>query len=88
VDVWLWDSADPSAYAGVTDREDTAIKHAEALLTKGESSTARVEIAFLNVGGGWLNEGYHRTGSGLTAARAADGSVKWTRFYLPALAAS
>jgi hypothetical protein len=91
VNVWLWDVVDPDGHSGitgVTDREDTAISHAEALLSEGQSSTARVEQAYAHMGGMWIHSNYERIGSGLTAARTADGSVRWTRFYRPALAAS
>jgi hypothetical protein len=88
MNVWLWDAVGPDGHSGITDDETRALSAAEALLTDGRASSARVELAHANVGGLWINSNYERTGSGLTAARAADGSVRWTRFYRPALAAS
>jgi hypothetical protein len=89
VDVWLWDANGPDGnYAGVTDDENQALSNAQKLLTKGHATTARVEHAYAHMGGLWIHSGYERTGSGQTAARDGDGTVRWTRFYRPALAAS
>jgi hypothetical protein len=88
VDVWLWDTVGPGDHCGVTMDETRALKAAEACLTDGQASTAHVELAHANVGGLWIHSSYERTGSGQTATRAPDGSVRWTRFYRSALAAS
>lgn len=89
MNVWLWDaSGSDGKYAGVTDDETRALTDAGKLLTDGRARTARVEMAYAHMGGLWIHSGYERTGSGLTAARANDGSVRWTPFYRPVLAAS
>ena len=88
MNVWLWDTQGPRQVAGVCDSETQAISDAEKLLTDGQASAARVEQAYAHMGGLWMKSGYERTGSGQTAARANDGTVRWTRFYRPALAAS
>ena len=83
--LWLWDaSGSDGEYAGVTDDEGQALSDAEALIADGRAAAARVELAHAHMGGLWIHSGYERTGSGLTAVRTADGSVRWTRFYRPA----
>ena len=86
--VWLLDTPGPRAVAGVSDNEAKAISDAEKLLTDGRASTARIEQAYAHMGGLWIHSGYERTGTGQTATRTDDGTVRWTRFYRPALAAS
>ena len=86
--VWLLDTEGPRAVAGVCDSEAKVISDAEELLSDGRASTARVEQAYAHMGGLWMKSGYERTGSGQTAARTDDGTVRWTRFFRPALAAS
>ena len=86
--VWLLDTQGPRQVAGVCDSETQAISDAEELLSDGRARTARIEQAHAHMGGLWIHSGYERTGTGQTAACAADGSVRWTRFYRPALAAS
>ena len=88
MNVWLWDTQGPRQVAGVCDSETQAISDAEKLLTDGQASAARVEQAYAHMGGYWMHSGYERTGTGQTATRADDGTVRWTRFYRPALAAS
>ena len=87
--LWLWDASGPGGdYAGVTDDKSHAFSSAQALLTDQRATTARVEHAYAHMGGLWIHSGYERTGSGQTAARTDDGTVRWTPFYRPALAAS
>ena len=90
MDVWLWDASGPDGeYAGVCGDEPSALSVAGKLLTEGLAGSARVELADAHMGGMWMKSGYERAGSGLTAVRSADGTVRWTRFYRPlALAAS
>lgn len=88
MNVWLWDAVGSGGHSGVTDDESRALSAAEACLTDGRATTARVEMADMHAGGMWINSGYERYGSGLTATRANDGSVRWTRFCRPALAVS
>jgi hypothetical protein len=87
--VWTWDADGPGASAcGVTDDETRALADAEELLTEGRAETARVEMAYAHMGGLWIKSGYQRSGSGWTAVVGPDGSVRWTPFRRPALAAS
>lgn len=88
MDVWLWDAVGPGGHSGVAMDESRALRAAEACLTDGHAVSARVEMALMQAGGLWIKSGYERYGSGQTATRANDGSVRWTRFYRPALAAS
>jgi hypothetical protein len=89
MDVWLWDATGPDGeYAGVCGDEGRALGIAGDLLAGGLAGNARVERADAHIGGMWIKSGYSRTGSGLTAVRATDGTVTWTRFFRPALAAS
>jgi hypothetical protein len=86
--VWLLDTEGPRVVAGVCDSEARAISDAEELLADRRATTTRVEQAYAHMGGLWIHSGYERTGSGQTAARPGDGTVRWTLFYRPALAAS
>jgi hypothetical protein len=87
--VWLWDaSGSDGDHAGVTDSEGRALGIAEELLKDGQAEIARVEMAYAHMGGLWIKSGYQRSESGWSAVRADDGSVTWSPFHRPALAAS
>ena len=87
--VWLWDANGPDRdYAGVTDNLSQALTSAQTLLSDRRASTARIEQAYARMGGLWIHSGYERTGTGQTAAPADNGTVTWTPFHRPALAAS
>jgi hypothetical protein len=77
--VWLWDARDPGDFGGVSGDEDQARLAAEKHLRSGEASSARVELARIRLGGGWLTSSYQRVGVGWNATREADG-VAWSPF--------
>jgi hypothetical protein len=86
--IWLWDASGPGDYCGVTDAEAGALGVAEELIADGRASTARVEQAYAHMGGLWIKSGYQRTGTGWSAVRIDDGTVRWVPLSAPALAAS
>jgi hypothetical protein len=88
VTVWLWDADGPSRSAsGVSTHEGAARDAArEAMMSTG-ASMATVEQAAHHAGGGWMQSGYSRTGTGWTITRSGD-RVRWSRFRRPERAAS
>jgi hypothetical protein len=80
--VFLWDSCGPGRFHGVTDDQARALRAAEACITTGAASGARVEVAQVVTGFAALTCHYRRTGQGWTAQRRRDGAV--TRMPLAA----
>ncbi len=81
--LWLWDAG---SALGVTDDDKRAREAAEACITSGQATAARVERAVFVLASGTLTYDYRRTGMGWCAQRR-DSGVKWVQI-LPALTAS
>ena len=73
--LWLWDASSPGQYRGVTDSETSARRAAEACITRGLATAARVESARFAMNAG-LHASYQRTGNAW-AARASGQRVRW-----------
>jgi hypothetical protein len=76
--LWVWDACGPGHCGGVTDNDARARQAAEACITSGQASTAKVEGARLAIGPA-LTSVYARTGHGWTARRR-DNRITWTPF--------
>jgi hypothetical protein len=74
--LWLWDAFSPGQYRGVTDSETSARRAAEACITRGLATAARVESARFAMNAG-LHASYQRTGNAWTA-RASGQRVRWS----------
>ena len=76
--VYLWDADGPASGArGVTDDPARAQEAAEACLTNGQATAARVEKTNLVTGIRALNPGYTRLGHGWTAQPRRKGRIRW-----------
>jgi hypothetical protein len=80
--VWLWDAYGPGDFGGASRNKERACEAAEEYLHSGQANTARVELAWLAIGIGWLTTSYQRAGIGWDGRRAADG-VAWFPFAPP-----
>lgn len=74
--VFVWDAYGPGKCHGVTDDQARALQAAEACITSGVASCARVELARLVPGFASLTSRYERTGLGWTAQHR-DGILTW-----------
>lgn len=75
--IWLWDAHGPDcAWQGVTHEHASALKQAEACITSGAASGARVELARLVTSFQALTSEYIRSGLGWTAQHR-EGVVTW-----------
>jgi uncharacterized protein (DUF4415 family) len=76
--VWLWDAAGPAGDAcGVTDDQAAARQRAQALLTAGHATTAKLQQAVLKYGLDVLDAHYDRSGAGWQARRTQAGTFRW-----------
>jgi hypothetical protein len=76
--VFLWDSCEPSLFHGVSDDQTRAFQAAEACVSSGAASGARVEVAYLVTGFAALTWHYQRSGHGWAAQRRHhDGVITW-----------
>ena len=81
--VFLWDvrTLDGGSARGVTDDEARArLAASKCMLANGVMG--RVERAVTLTGGGWLTDGYRRTGSGWSLG-LRNGRVRWVAFREP-----
>jgi hypothetical protein len=77
--IFVWSACGgPARFVGVSDDPGRARQAAEACITSGRASGARVEAALLVSGFAHLTYGYERTGDGWQG-NGTDGRVTWRR---------
>jgi hypothetical protein len=76
--IWLWDASGPEGDAcGVSTEEADARTAAVAAMFATGAATTFVESATYDGGGGWMADGYRRTGFGFVVSATADGGCNW-----------
>jgi hypothetical protein len=79
--VWVWDASGPKGGAcGVASGEAAAMRAALAAMFTTGAACAVVESAAYAGGGGWMADGYRRSGVGFIVHVTSDGGHRWRTF--------